>query len=144
MRYISLFEKNAPMLSNVFNSPLELKKMVNFFLSNLRDSGKMMLDSSETEEIKEEPGIRQALQSYMTHYIEPAMAFELHGDATDKNSNEFKIFEHMIINRGDKSKTKNDLQNIIKNNSSYSKVYDEAETAYNYLTSNYMLYKKQY
>lgn len=143
MNYISLFEKNAPLINTVFNDPKELKKMVNFFLSNLKNPKRMMLDTEAPEEASDEPKIEEALRSYLTNYIEPAISSQAHEDATDTNTNEFKIFQTVINNFGDKSKSKSDLHSVIKNNSSYSKVYDEAETSYNYLTSNYNLYKNK-
>jgi hypothetical protein len=141
MNYTSLFKENAPLINVVFTKPSDLRKVVTYFLSQI-SSSKLPLEDESSETDVNDDSIREALNYFITNYVDPAIENEVHKDATATNTSEFKIFQAVINNQGDISKSKNDLRNSIDINK-YSRIFNFAELSYSYLVSNYRLYKNK-
>lgn len=141
MNYKSLFKENAPLINVVFTKPSDLKKVVEFFLSKTDNSFNTDKQDADQQGLNEST-IKEALQSFLNNYIEPAIEQEAHKDATVTNTPQFMIYQTVINKFGDISKAKAELQNTIHNNK-YSKDYELAEISYNYLVSHYNLYKNK-
>ena len=143
MNYKSLFKENAPLINVVFTKPSDLKKVVTYFLSQISSSKLPLEDRPERDETEvNDNSIREALNSFIINYVDPAIENEVHKDATATNTSEFKIFQTVINNQGDIIKSKNDLRNSI-DITKYSSIFKSAELSYSYLVSNYSSYKNK-
>jgi hypothetical protein len=122
MNYKSLFE-NDKYIDTIFNDPNKLKKQAEEIKAN----------SSKEDQ--------QALDHYIKSYVEPALDYLHHKDASSKDTPEYKIYETLIRNKGNIEHTKKDLEHSI-HIGRYSKELKMASRAYNKLVSDMNVIKK--
>jgi len=118
MIYKSLFEKNSPLINLTFNDISELEKMIDFFIKK-----------STAEE-------KKLLELYKTHYID-------NYKKDNKLEPEFLIFSSVIRHHGVTDSVNADLHKKLNNFESYKEIIAQAIQCYNFLVSNYNLWKNR-